>query len=139
MGRHDVEQDEEYEVDEVMHRVFKRNKYYYAVSNKGWDQVSPERTQDHRDFGGCQAMLEEFNAANPFGSSKRDSPADIRQYERKRNLNPRRRSNRLRRVAGVEGGHQPVRRHRRIGEDSADRVQQLRMMYAKEYFSAVRW
>ena len=40
MGRHDVEQDEEYEVDEVMHRVFKRNKYYYAVSNKGWDQVS---------------------------------------------------------------------------------------------------
>jgi hypothetical protein len=51
----------EYEVDAVSSRRFLRGKYKYAVSFKGWDEISPLQPRDAENLEGCQNVLDAFD------------------------------------------------------------------------------
>ena len=71
----------EFEVDAVSSRRFLRGKYKYAVSFKGWDEISPLQPRDAENFEGCQNVLNAFDDQHPLGSLPYDKPEDMRLYK----------------------------------------------------------
>ena len=85
----------EYEVGEVVQRKVLHGHYKYELSYKGWDESTKLLKRSHDDFKQCQSLLDEFDAAHPFGSLRGDQPSDCRKFEDRLKNRPRQRQRRL--------------------------------------------
>ena len=86
-GDHNVNWNEltEFEVEAVERRWI-RGKYQYKVTYKGYDGPQSRRwkPKDAPEFANCQDIINDYDAASPYGSLRRDHVPHKREFERKR-------------------------------------------------------